>query len=172
MSIVLELATFIAGDITQQRASNRARLESGRADTAAAMDPKNLIGGIGYGPAGYSPLTGQKTAIRQRMEAPIDVATPVSITPDQPIRGEQQQYQNLVTKPMFTQTTSAQIAQAEPTRMVMQTRQSMRRVAARRPVRRAAVRRPVRRVARKPVRRIVRRGTMKRATLARRRIYR
>jgi len=89
----------------------------------------------------------------------VDVATPVTFTPDQPIVGEQQQYQNLVTKPILTQTTPAEIAQAEPTRMVMQARQPMRRVAVRKPVRRAAARKPIRRIVRKPARRVTRRAT-------------
>jgi len=87
----------------------------------------------------------------------IDVATPVSITPGQSVQGEQQQLYNLVNKPMLQQTTPAQIAQAEPTRMVMQARQPTRRAAVRKPVRRAAVRKPVRRVVRRaPTRRIYR----------------
>jgi len=93
----------------------------------------------------------------------IDVATPVSITPGQSIQGEQQQLYNYVTKPMPPQVTSAQIAQAEPTRVIMQSQQ---------PTRRVMRRRPVQRIVRKPVRRIVRRGNMKRTTLSRRRVYR
>lgn len=101
-----------------------ARARASQDLAASAENPSNLIGGIGFGPAGYSPLTGQKTAIRQRMEAAqIDVATPVSITPGAAVQGEQQQLYNYVNKPMLQQTTPAQIAQAEPTRMVMTARQ-------------------------------------------------
>jgi len=170
MSIVLEAATFIVGDISSQRKANKPRLAAGRAATAASINPKNLIGGVGYGPAGYT-TSGEPTPLLLKRLAPggdlyrapnIDVATPTSFTPDQPIQGEQQQLYNYVNKPMLQQTTPAQIAQAEPTRMVMQSRQPTRRLAVRKPVRRVVRRKPVRRpwiprvVRRAPTRRIYR----------------
>jgi len=123
-----------------------------------AAIPQGTQFGIGYRTS-FSEAPTPTYQVKPVAPRPVDTATPVTFTPDQPIQGEQQQLYNYVNKPVLQQTTPAQIAQAEPTRMVMQARQPVRRVAVRKPVRRAAARKPVRRVVRKPVRRVTRRAT-------------
>jgi len=151
MSVVATIAKLGLAAYQGISARNAARGVIGERDPAE-YEP---VGWTGSGSGRYWDIRPKSSSVFT--PKPIDVATPVSFTPDQPIVGEQQQYQNLVTKPMLTQATSAQIAQAEPTRMVMQARQPTRRVAvrrvARKPVRRIAARKPVRRVTRRAPRR-------------------
>lgn len=129
------ISAMISYAVSQSAAIKSKRAAHAEA-ASAAQDPANLIGGIGYGPAGYSPLTNRpgpilqaridaQQAILDSQAASIDVSTPVSFTPAQPILGEQQQLHQLVNKPSPRMITPAQIAQAEPTRMVMQAQASL-----------------------------------------------
>lgn len=163
-----DLITAMISQAISQSAANKSKRAAHADAAAAAADPANLIGGIGYGPAGYSPITGRPGPILQaRLDAQtaaaasIDVSTPVSFTPDQPVLGEQQQLHQLVNKPSPRPITPAQIAQAEPTRMVMRARRPILRSRSK-PAskiknliarKRASSRKPIRSIPNRPLRR-------------------
>lgn len=130
-----DLISAMISQAVSQSAANKSKRAAHAELASAANDPANLIGGIGYGPAGYSPLTNKPGPILQARidaqqaridaQAGIDVSTPVSIPPGSAVQGEQQQLLGHVNRPLPRPITSAQIAQAEPTRMVMRARGSL-----------------------------------------------
>lgn len=114
MSIIQIGAALLQGVEAAGAKSHAAQLK--RAYAQEARIPAGTKFGIGYRTSFAEDPTPTYTVPPSR----IDAATPVSITPGASVQGEQQQMYNLVTKPTPQRATPAQIAQAEPTRMVMQ----------------------------------------------------